>query len=232
MSLFLSSTNSHTVLNKNNTKVAYTHFSTHTHTHTHAHTHACMRIHTHTHFGQTLSHHIWETKHKRPQRALPLQALLTNPTAHLLRQKRCDDTKVLGVLEVLLLEDLLLLVGPVRGVVLLLVDSHGVFQEAVVVQEAYATLPGVQHHRWDDRQHAHLLVFLLLTKPHRFHFQGIVGYKMYCVMETEIHARVCACVGVIFAALFNFCTGILTHSPQPPIMFFVKCSGLLKEFAL
>ena len=117
------------------------------------------------------------------------------------------------MLEVLLLEDLLLLVGPVRGVVLLLVDGHGVLQEAVVVEEAYATLPGVQHHRWDDRQHAHLLVFLLLTKPHHFHFQGIVGYKMYCMMETEIHARVCACVGVIFAALFDFCTGILTHSP-------------------
>ena len=87
---------------------------------------------------------------------------------HLLWQKGGDDAKVFWVLEVLLFENLLLLVGPVRGVVPLLVDDHGVFNEAVVVQEAHATLSRVQHHRWNDRQHAHLLVFLLFIKQYYF----------------------------------------------------------------
>ena len=100
--------------------------------------------------------------------------LSSHPATHLLWQKGGDDAKVFWVLEVLLFENLLLLVGPVRGVVPLLVDDHGVFNEAIVVQEAHATLSRVQHHRWNDRQHAHLLVFLLFIK--RYYFNSSVTW--------------------------------------------------------
>ena len=78
-------------------------------------------------------------------------------------EKRCNEAEILGMQQILLLEDLPFLLSPHIDILSLFVLRFGVIHESVVVIETQFALAVVKHHRGHDGVGAHLLVFLLVV---------------------------------------------------------------------
>ena len=148
------------------------------------------------------------------------QVVVLDAVGHRLPLEKLRDlAKVLGVLQELVLEDLLLRVGPGVEELALVVLAHGVEDEAVVVLELAAALLGREEQGRDHRVGVHFLVLhLLFLKSEMRKKTFIKNCPLVPILLIKILARKARYPRILAYILLDSC-----HSVH-----FFQCQGKVK----